>query len=249
VTTQFLYDRLTPVQELTSGTPTANLLTGLNIDEFFTRTEVGGSVSHYLTDVLGSIVALLDASGTTQTSYQYEPFGDSTTSGAATGNAFSFTSRESDGTGLSYYRARYYDSRLQRFIAEDPLGFQAGDVNLHSYVANAPTTWTDPTGMAFILAPPACRSKSGKNPPAWLRILCEQIPYFSGAFGPAAGAAAGAGTWAGAAAGAAAKGGDGSGPSRRMMEVFERQFRQHGQRALDKSLETIKKTWTNTCGS
>ena len=42
VTTQFVYDRWNPVQELNGATPaaaTANLLTGLNIDEFFTRTE------------------------------------------------------------------------------------------------------------------------------------------------------------------------------------------------------------------
>jgi YD repeat-containing protein len=32
-TTQILYDELTPVQELSSGTPTANLLAGLGIDE------------------------------------------------------------------------------------------------------------------------------------------------------------------------------------------------------------------------
>jgi RHS repeat-associated protein len=43
-----------------------------------------------------------------------------------------------DGTGLLFYRARYYDPRLQRFIAEDPIGFDAGDVNLHGYVGNAP---------------------------------------------------------------------------------------------------------------
>jgi hypothetical protein len=43
-TTQFLYDGLNPVQELGPSTPpasplaTANLLTGLGADEYFTRT-------------------------------------------------------------------------------------------------------------------------------------------------------------------------------------------------------------------
>ena len=39
--TQFLYDGLNPVQELNGGnppSPTANLLTGLGIDQFFART-------------------------------------------------------------------------------------------------------------------------------------------------------------------------------------------------------------------
>lgn len=47
---------------------------------------------------------------------------------------------------MLFYRARYYDARLQRFIADDPLGFRGGDVNLHGYVGNTPTNLVDPTG-------------------------------------------------------------------------------------------------------
>jgi YD repeat-containing protein len=61
-TTQFLYDGLNPVQELSGGSPTANLLTGLSIDEYFTRTDASG-VRNFLTDALGSTVALADGSG------------------------------------------------------------------------------------------------------------------------------------------------------------------------------------------
>jgi hypothetical protein len=67
-TTQFLYDGLNPVQELASGTPTANLLTGLEIDEYFTRIDAS-TTRNYLTDALGSSVALADGSGTVQTEY------------------------------------------------------------------------------------------------------------------------------------------------------------------------------------
>jgi len=144
-TTQFLYDGLNPVQELAGGTPTANLLTGLGIDEFFTRTDSIGT-RHYSTDALGSTVALSEGSGTTLTEYTYEPFGGFTTSGAGTSSSFAFTGREADGTGLFFYRARYYDSRLQRFTAEDPVEFAAGDTNLHAYVSNSVPNLTDPTG-------------------------------------------------------------------------------------------------------
>jgi RHS repeat-associated protein len=137
-TTQFLYDGPNPVQELASGTPTANLLTGLAIDEFFTRTDSVG-VRNYLTDALGSSVALADGSGAVQTEYSYEPFGATTTSGSGTTSSFGFTGREADGTGLYYYRARYYHPATQRFVSEDPLGFDGGDVNLQAYVSNAPT--------------------------------------------------------------------------------------------------------------
>src|SRR5262249_3991993 len=51
------------------------------------------------------------------------------------------------GTGLFQYRARYFDPTLQRFIGEDPIGFAGGAANLHGYVGNAPTIWTDPLGL------------------------------------------------------------------------------------------------------
>jgi len=47
---------------------------------------------------------------------------------------------------LHYYRARWYDSNLGRFISEDPIGFAGGDVNLYGYVWNSPTDSTDPFG-------------------------------------------------------------------------------------------------------
>ncbi len=46
------------------------------------------------------------------TSDTYSPFGAPGLSGSATGNAFDYTGREEDGTGLKYYRARYYYPRL-----------------------------------------------------------------------------------------------------------------------------------------
>ena len=153
-TTQFLYDGLNPVQELAGATPTANLLTGLDIDEYFTRTDAAG-VRSFLTDALGSSVALADGPGTVQTAYTYEPFGNVTTSGSTTNNTFAFTGREADGTGLHFYRARYYDGVLARFIGEDPAGISAG-AHLHTYADNDPIDATDPLGLA-----PCCRQRYG----------------------------------------------------------------------------------------
>jgi RHS repeat-associated protein len=151
-TTQFLYDGQTPVQELSGGTPTANLLTGLGIDEYFTRTDVAG-VRNYLTDGLGSSLALADGSGTIQTEYTYEPFGGTSTSGASTGNTFVFTGREADGTGLYFYRARYYDPKTTDFVSEDPISF-GGGLNLYDYVGSDPINWIDPLGLQKIYKPP-----------------------------------------------------------------------------------------------
>jgi RHS repeat-associated protein len=142
--TGYLHDGANPTQELSGTTPTANLLSG-GIDQTFTRTDATGQRS-LLTDALGSTVALTDPSGAVKTSYSYEPFGKTTTTGEANANAQRYTGREDDGTGLYYYRARYYHPGLQRFISEDPVGFDAGDTNLYAYVGNNPTNLTDPSG-------------------------------------------------------------------------------------------------------
>jgi RHS repeat-associated protein len=63
-------------------------------------------------------------------------------------HAFDYTGRELDAdTGLMYYRARWYDPAVGRFISEDPMKFEAGDSNLNRYVLNAPTILRDPSGL------------------------------------------------------------------------------------------------------
>ncbi len=52
----------------------------------------------------------------------------------------------------SYYRARYYNSSLQRFISEDPIGFNGG-MNFYAYVGNNPTNLIDPFGLADSASP------------------------------------------------------------------------------------------------
>ncbi len=117
-TTGYLYSGLNAVQEQTAG-GNANLLTGPGIDEYYTRTDAAGT-RMLLSDTLGSTVALTDTAGTVETSYTYEPFGRTTSSGQASSNPFQYTGRENDGTGLYYYRARYYSPTFQRFLSEDP---------------------------------------------------------------------------------------------------------------------------------
>jgi RHS repeat-associated protein len=118
-TTGFLYDGANIVQEQSGGSATANMLTG-GIDRFFSRTDSSGTTSP-LTDALGSVLALTNSSGAIQTQYSYEPFGKSSSSGTSSSNSQKYTGREDDGTGLFYYRARYYSPDMQRFISEDPI--------------------------------------------------------------------------------------------------------------------------------
>ena len=50
-------------------------------------------------------------------------------------------------TRSRYYRARYYDPAIGRFISEDPIQFSGGN-NFYRYVNNKPLTLVDPSGEA-----------------------------------------------------------------------------------------------------
>jgi RHS repeat-associated protein len=52
-----------------------------------------------------------------------------------------------ESNGFYYMRARYYDPAVKRFISEDPLGFDGGDLNLYAYVGNNPVMGVDPLGL------------------------------------------------------------------------------------------------------
>lgn len=143
----FLYDGVNPVQELSGGTPIANMITGLGIDQMLNRTDSAGA-RYPLTDALGSTLALTDVAGAAQTQYTYEPFGKTTASGPTSSSPYQYTGRENDGiTGLYFYRGRYYSPTLQRFVSEDPIGFAGRDTNLYAYVGNNPTGLVDPLGL------------------------------------------------------------------------------------------------------
>jgi RHS repeat-associated protein len=148
-TRDFVYDGLQLVQEKQNTQVKANLIAGLGLDEVFTRIE-GSTTRHLLEDALGSTLALTDANGAVQTQYTYAPFGTTTSTGPTNTNPFKFTGREDDGTGLYYYRARYYHSGLQRFVSEDPIEFRGGDWSLYTYVRNNPIGYRDPLGLWYI---------------------------------------------------------------------------------------------------
>ncbi len=145
ITTTLLYDESNIVEELSGSTATATLLTGLGVDETYSRTDSSGP-RYLLSDLLGSTIALTDASGVVQTQYTYDPFGNTTSSGAASANPLQYAGRENDGTGLYFNRVRYMSPGLQRFISEDPLGF-AGGSNVYAYADSNPINYVDPFGL------------------------------------------------------------------------------------------------------
>jgi RHS repeat-associated protein len=136
LTTNFLYDRSNVVQEL--GGSNASLMTGLSVDEIFAYINSSGTTS-FLTDALGSTLALTGSDGSIETQYTYAPFGATSFNGPASANSFQFTGRENDGAGLYYYRSRYYSPVYGRFVSEDRLRLGPGDSNFYAYASNSPT--------------------------------------------------------------------------------------------------------------
>jgi RHS repeat-associated protein len=79
--------------------------------------------------------------------YEYDSFGNLSTSTGTLINSLQYTAREFDSeTGLFFNRARYYSSQAGRFISADPTGLDGG-INVYAYAAGAPTDLIDPFGL------------------------------------------------------------------------------------------------------
>ncbi|OQA03670.1 MAG: putative deoxyribonuclease RhsC [Planctomycetes bacterium ADurb.Bin401] len=69
-------------------------------------------------------------------------------------NRLMFTGREYDEeTGLYYYRARYYNPSIGRFLSPDPIGYY-DSMNLYQYCGNNSINFIDPYGEARVLGRP-----------------------------------------------------------------------------------------------
>jgi RHS repeat-associated protein len=141
----YLYDGANIVTELNaSGAVVASYTQGAGIDEPLAMRR-GGYISYYHADGLGSVTSLTNTNAQPVATYVYDSFGN-TTATEGIFNPFRYTGREQDPeTGLYYYRARYYDPTIGRFLSEDPIGFRGG-INKYAYVGNRPLNFVDPFG-------------------------------------------------------------------------------------------------------
>jgi RHS repeat-associated protein len=65
-------------------------------------------------------------------------------------NPYGYTGREIETDELYYYRARYYDAQMQRFISVDPIELESQDFNWYRYVGNSPVNLVDPYGLDWL---------------------------------------------------------------------------------------------------
>ena len=109
------------------------------------RISKNGEVSYYVTDVRGSVVAIVDASGNITHKYLYDDFGKVVESEEKDFNPFRYVGKYGVMylTDHQYYmRARHYDPTIGRFLSEDPIW----STNLYPYTDNNPIMAIDPRG-------------------------------------------------------------------------------------------------------
>ena len=127
----------------------------------------GGNWFYYLADGLGSTMAVVDSAGAVQKSYQYDVYGEVTGGSGSLPNEFDFAGQQTDGTGLQYLRARYYDPETGVFLSREPMATNPGWLgNGSGYSAGDPARFKDPTG-AYPTDERGCRTDDRSNPIAW----------------------------------------------------------------------------------
>lgn len=143
-TESYTYDGQDVILDQNSSGAQTTYINGPGIDNKLKQTSNGTS-SYFLQDRIGSVTAITDASGTVTSSATYDGYGRQT---GPLDTRYSYTGRELDSEiGLLFYRARWYDPTLGRFIGEDPIGFAGGTPNLYEYVHNNPLLFNDPSGL------------------------------------------------------------------------------------------------------
>jgi RHS repeat-associated protein len=107
-----------------TGNETFHYLYGLNVDAVMAQDASTGML-WALADRLGSIDLLTDADGVVVDKRTFDSFGRVLSqTNPSVSFRYGYTGRERDlESGLYYYRARYYDPQVGRFISVDPMGY------------------------------------------------------------------------------------------------------------------------------
>ena len=180
-----------------SNTVTRNVFSPVYVDALVLRdrdTDANGTLDERLyptQDANYNVTAILNISGTVQEKYTYTPFGvvtyrdssGSTISSSTKAWVFLHQGGQINIVGGYDFRNRVLSPTLGRWLTNDPLGFEAGDVNTYRYVGNGPGNGLDPSGLQDIgersakagaaLAGLQWDFPSPPTPPKWQETLRE----------------------------------------------------------------------------
>ncbi len=144
-TTTFLHDGVEEIADYDGSTLLRRYVHGPGVDEYLVMYTGSGTSnkSYFHANHQGSIIAMSDGNGVVDGPFAYDSYGNVSDDD---GVPFKYTGRRLDEeTGLYYYRARYYDPEIGRFLQTDPIGYGDG-LNWYAYVGNNPMNAIDPTG-------------------------------------------------------------------------------------------------------
>ncbi|TWT29631.1 RHS repeat-associated core domain-containing protein [Blastopirellula retiformator] len=131
------------------------MLWGAAVDQILADENDAGDVHWMLTDNQNTVRDIAEYDDATDTTsivnhIAYSVFGEVTsqTNSSLDTLPFYYTARYFDeATGLQYNTNRWYNPELNRWMSQDPIGFEAGDANLYRYVGNGHLNGVDPSGL------------------------------------------------------------------------------------------------------
>ncbi|QNP49361.1 RHS repeat-associated core domain-containing protein [Diaphorobacter aerolatus] len=137
----------------------------------------GRLVHAYQCDHLGTPMALVGADGAVEPGSELDAWGSALEKPVSekVHQPIKLQGQQIDEeSGLHYNRYRYYDTRVGRYITEDPIGL-AGGWNTSAYALANPNNWVDPLGLeVYLCKQPAFGIKNGPVDHHWIKTDSEE---------------------------------------------------------------------------
>ncbi|MEV4253303.1 RHS repeat-associated core domain-containing protein [Spirillospora sp. NPDC049652] len=113
----------------------------------------GGTESAYVTDGLGSVLAVVNTTGAKTTGYTYTPWGEQSGKANGDANPLGYTGEITDpATGSLHLGYRYYVPGQGGFTQQDSVSSLANPTrgNRYAYAGDNPINNVDPSGLGFL---------------------------------------------------------------------------------------------------
>ncbi|HAA10689.1 MAG TPA: hypothetical protein DCE41_02935, partial [Cytophagales bacterium] len=150
VITRYVHDGVNVLADYNGQNTLQARYTSALLEDTWLGAEIDGQVYTYHRDALSSVKSVTNSSGAEVASYAYDVYGNLTNEQGTLENRIRYTGREYEATtGLYFYRTRYYDPEVGRFLTQDQANIQIdrpNGLNRYSYVEGNPVCFNDPGG-------------------------------------------------------------------------------------------------------